>query len=69
MVRKKGKEESAALVAGELPSPVLGASRGNERIGEEQSHGMEEQVSDLFGKLNLTTKEKDTFGMALSLAT
>jgi hypothetical protein len=44
----------------EPPSPVLGAGRGNERIGEEQPHGMEEQVSDLFGKLNLKAKEKDT---------
>jgi len=61
MARKQGKEkELAALEVGEVSPSIPGVGRREKRCEKEQSLGVEEQVSDLFGKLNLTAKEKET---------
>jgi len=61
MARKQGKEkELAALEVGEVSPSIPGVGRREKRCEKEQSLGVEEQVSDLFGKLNLIAKEKET---------
>lgn len=61
MAGKQGKEkEIAVMEKGRIPLPNPRAERKKERTLREISYGLQEQVSDLFGKLNLTAKEKDT---------
>lgn len=51
MARKQGKEKMlAALEAREVTPSIPGVSRSKTRC-EEQIHEVEEQVSNLFGKL------------------
>ena len=55
----EGKGESAVLEVGDGSPYATGAARGNTMSLSEQHQGVEEQVSELFGKLNLTAKEKE----------
>ncbi|RLN35205.1 hypothetical protein C2845_PM03G24450 [Panicum miliaceum] len=56
MAQKQGKGKNVGLEIGEGSPYASVAGRGN--TGTVQHHGVEEQVSELFGKLNLTAKEK-----------
>lgn len=57
MARNQGRGKSPVLEAGEGSNPPLRAGRKKDAATKEKLHGLTEQVSDLFGKLNLTAKE------------
>jgi hypothetical protein len=60
MALNQGKEkESSVLEVGEGSLIPLSANNTSVKGMKEQCHGVEEQISDLFGKLNLTPKEKE----------
>ncbi|CAN6347958.1 unnamed protein product [Urochloa humidicola] len=61
MARKQEEENKIAALE-ERDGPLLAteAGRRNKRTEKEQDLEVEELVSDLFGKLNLTAKEKET---------
>ena len=61
MARKQGMDkEFTVLEAGAGSVPTPGARRRDGNNTKEQYLEEEEQVSDLFGKLDLTAKEKET---------
>ncbi|CAL5069611.1 unnamed protein product [Urochloa decumbens] len=63
MAGKRGKEREIAVLEdgeGSLPSPRADGRRESKAKEASASQELEEQVSELFGKLNLTAKERDT---------
>ncbi|CAO1945958.1 unnamed protein product [Urochloa humidicola] len=61
MARKQVKEKGiAVLEEGDSSLPTLRADKRSARDKDDKLHELEEQVSDLFGKLKLTVKEKET---------
>lgn len=60
MALNQGKVKEGLVLEVEEGSLIpLGADSMNGKGMKEQYHGVEEQVSDLFGKLNLTAQEKE----------